>query len=99
MKRETIATVVAAITIAAALATPAAAATRKHHQAAQTQTQAIPREQFNQVLPGGNAIGSNGPDPIGVYVGGKLVGRDPDPNIRSMIERQYNYSYHPGVSE
>ena len=99
MKRVAIVTAVAvtAISIAAGLANPAAAATRKHHHAAQTQ--AIPRDQFNQLLPSGNAIGSNGPDPIGVYVGGKLVGRDPDPNIRAMIERQYNYSYHPGVSE
>ena len=94
MKYETIATFVAAITIASALATPAAAATLKHHhhQAAQ----AIPRAQYNQMLP---AVGSDGPDPTGVYVGGKLVGRDPDPNIRYMLRNQYNYSYHPGVSE
>ena len=93
MKYEDIATSVAAMTIAAVLATPAGAATLKHHHQA---AQAIPRAQYNQMLP---SVGSDGADPMGVYVGGKLVGRDPDPNIRYMLRNQYNYSYHPGVSE
>jgi hypothetical protein len=29
------------------------------------------------------------PDPYGVYVGGKEIGRDPDPAIRSSIADEY----------
>ena len=33
-------------------------------------------------------------DPDAVYADGKLIGRDPDPNVRLMIRRQYeNQSY------
>jgi hypothetical protein len=29
------------------------------------------------------------PDPIGVYVGGREIGRDPDANIRSSLSEEY----------
>jgi hypothetical protein len=29
------------------------------------------------------------PDPYGVYVGGKEIGRDPDANIRSSLSEEY----------
>ena len=89
MRRLRIATVVAAIGVAAGLATPATAATVKHRQVAR----AIPQAQFDQTLPrGGEAA-----DPTGVYVGGQLVGRDPDPNVRQQLRSLYSSPYHPGA--
>ena len=31
----------------------------------------------------------NAPDPYGVYVDGREIGRDPDPNIRSSLQSEY----------
>jgi len=28
-------------------------------------------------------------DPIGVYVDGRLIGRDPDPNVRATLQQEY----------
>jgi len=83
------ATFVAAVSIAAGLATPAAAATLKRHQAARS----APGGQFYQALPSGGEAA----DPTGVYVGGQLVGRDPDPNVRQQLRSLYSSPYHPGA--
>ena len=89
MGRPAIATVVAAMSVVAALAAPAAAATLKHRQAVST----APGAQFSQVVTARDEAN----DPTGVYVGGQLVGRDPDPNIRQQIRSSYSSPYHPGA--
>ena len=75
MRKPAIALVLAAASIAALLATPADA--KQRHQA-------VPRDQFNQLQLPGSAI-SPADDPTGVYRNGRLIGRDPDPNIRMQL--------------
>ncbi len=71
--------IVLATAIAAVLAGPALAAPNKMtHNVRHTQ---------QQLRDSNAAVTAN--DPIGVYVNGQEVGRDPDPNIRSEILRDY----------
>jgi hypothetical protein len=54
-------------------------------------TRAIPRSQFNQLRP----VGEIG-DSYGVYVGGREIGRDPDPNVRQELRNEYYVLRGPG---
>jgi len=95
MRKSALALLIAAASVAAILATSADAKERHYHalphQALPYQavpTQAIPREQFNQMGLPGSAI-SPPNDPTGVYLNGRLIGRDPDPAVRLQIEQYY----------
>jgi len=35
----------------------------------------------------------SGPDPYGVYFGNQKVSRDPDPNVRLQLQKDYGYLY------
>jgi hypothetical protein len=70
-------TIILAAAIAAAIAGPALAAPGK-------MTHYVRHE---RALPDSNAFMTN--DPIGVYVDGREIGRDPDPNIRAELLREY----------
>jgi hypothetical protein len=70
-------TIILATALAAVLAGPALAASHTPHQL----------RHDRQVMDSNAAMLTN--DPIGVYVNGKEVGRDPDPNIREEIQREY----------
>jgi hypothetical protein len=80
MRKSVLAVLLAATSVAAVLATPADAKERHH---------AVPRAQFNQL----QAPAVMGPenDPTGVYRDGRLIGRDPDPAIRSQILGSYGH--------
>src|SRR5262249_1728486 len=80
----------AALILAAVSATPA---TAKHKGHPQTYSQ----NSYTQPGDGPGVFSASPrnwqPDPYGVYVGGSQVGRDPDPNVRQLLERDYNYMY------
>ncbi len=79
MRKSVVALLFAAASIAAMAATPADAKQQRNH--------AVPRAQFNQLLPGSAISPEN--DPTGVYRNGRLIGRDPDPAIRLQIEQYF----------
>jgi hypothetical protein len=64
--------VLAAIIVSVVVAVPAEAATKKHKRATQT---------------GNYSRSQAAPNSHDVYVGNELVGRDPDPFIRSQMMR------------
>ena len=80
--------IVAALILAAVTATPAAA---------KQKPQTYPQNSYVNPGDGPGVFSGNPrnwqPDPYGVYVGGSQVGRDPDPNVRQLLERDYGYMY------
>jgi hypothetical protein len=88
-----------AATAVLAATTSAMAASRHHHHRAHTQVYVYPNG------PVGSAYGYYGRsdnyygrpgDPYGVYDGsGRFIGRDPDPNVRQQLYREY-YKFGPG---
>jgi len=83
-------TILAALILAAVAATPAAA---KHKRHAHWQNSYAHMGYAGPGLSYGGSPRYWQPDPYGAYVGGYQVGRDPDPNVRQMIERDYYYIY------
>ena len=84
--------ILAAFILAAVAATPAAAKHKRHHHTYWQNSYAHTGYGGPGVLYGSSPRYWQ-PDPYGVYVGGYHVGRDPDPNVRHMLERDYNYIY------
>ena len=84
MKRLAILSVVTAMTFGIAASNAATATTHRHPK----DGHAIPRNAFNQI----QATPSEN-DPYGVYLGGREIGRDPDPNVRQQLLRDY-YAVH-----
>jgi hypothetical protein len=74
-------TIVLAAAIAAVVAGPALA---KSPDAVQRMQHV---RQNHQVMNAHAAV--TAPDPYGVYVDGREIGRDPDPNIRSSLQGEY----------
>jgi hypothetical protein len=79
MRNSVRALAVAAISIAAVLATPADA--KQRHRAA-------PQYPLHQLQVPAQELGPAN-DPTGVYRNGRLIGRDPDPAIRLQILQYY----------
>ena len=83
---KSVSMILAAAAIAAVSAAPASARHLKRvHPApmAAAVQDSIP-------APGGY---NSGPDPYGVYFGNRMVGRDPDPNVRRRLQSDYSYLY------
>ena len=70
----------AALIVSVAMAMPADAASKKHKKGKKAAHRA----------PIGTVYSRPGADPYEVYVGGELVGRDPDPAIRAYMRRVPN---------
>lgn len=73
--------IVLAAAIAAAVASPALAKS----PAAMQRVQHV--HQSHRVMNAHAAF--TAPDPYGVYIDGREIGRDPDPNIRSSLRGEY----------
>ena len=88
---KTVSMILAAAAITAVSAAPASAhhVKRVHPHAQLYDSQAQ--------MPGGvpyyPGAWHNGPDPYGVYFGNRMVGRDPDPNVRQQLKNDYSYLY------